>query len=242
MRLSQTLLLSVVLCLGASSIVSGQQSIALPSDLTENSSIEEVLSYLDTTIFPEARIGLESNAPGAEPDEIPTTGTRYYEQAFFSKGFKLAKTDGCTITLRNDDVDLLGFSTKYPNPEKGSLDNWRRIKTEESKYVGVFLIPLNILKANKPPYRHTKKADRAALLGTWRTEFTFGSGGWGSLIPRIPKIKFPLENMFEVIGVGPNGKNDSMNGDEITFTFDDKQMSENFFGAFSRAIDLCKGK
>jgi hypothetical protein len=33
-----------------------------------------------------------------------------------------------------------------------------------------------------------------------------------------------------------------MYGDEITFTFDDKQMSENFYAAFGRAIALCKGK
>jgi hypothetical protein len=125
----------MALCFGTSSIVFGQKSIALPSGLTENSSLEEVLNYLDATISPEARIGLESNAPGVEPDEIPTTGTRYYEQAFFSKGFKLAKTDGCKITLRNDNVDLLGFSTKYPNPVEGSLDDWRRIKRRNHFHV-----------------------------------------------------------------------------------------------------------
>lgn len=47
---------------------------------------------------------------------------------------------------------------------------------------------------------------------------------------------------IEIIGVGQDGRNDSMNGDEITFTFDDKQMSENFYAAFSRAITLCKDK
>lgn len=135
MRLLLTLILSMALCFGTSSIVFGQKSIALPSGLTENSSLEEVLNYLDATISPEARIGLESNAPGVEPDKIPTTGTRYYEQAFFSKGFKLAKTDGCKITLRNDNVDLLGFSTKYPNPVEGSLDDWRRIKRRNHFHV-----------------------------------------------------------------------------------------------------------
>ena len=48
----------------------------------------------------------------------------------------------------------------------------------------------------------------------------------------------PME--IEIIGVGQNGRNDSMSGDEITFTFDDKQISEDFYAALSRAIILCK--
>jgi hypothetical protein len=31
-----------------------------------------------------------------------------------------------------------------------------------------------------------------------------------------------------------------MGGNTVTFTFDDKQMSEDFYAAFSRAINLCK--
>lgn len=55
-------------------------------------------------------------------------------------------------------------------------------------------------------------------------------------------MKSLLENLLEIeiIGVAQSGQNDSMSGDEITFTFDDKQMSENFYAAFSRAITLCR--
>ncbi len=221
------------------SMVSAQKT-TLPSGLTENSSFDEILNWIDKTSLPQAHIGLESNASVAELDEIPTTATRYYEWAFFSKGFKLAKIDGCKITLRNDNVDLIRFETKYPNPAEGSLDEFRRIQNKQSQFTGELFIPLQKLKANKAPFRHTKKAEQANLLGTWRTEFKSKFNFF--LIPSREKMKTLLENLLEIeiIGVGQNGQNDSMNGDELTFTFDDKQMSENFYAAFSRAITLCK--
>lgn len=214
----------------------------LPVELTEKSSLEEILNWLDKTGFAQARIGLEANASGTEPDEILTAHTSYYEQAFFSKGFKLAKIDGCKITLKNDDIKLISFETKYPNPAEGSLDKFRKIQSNQSQFAGEFFIPLQKLKANKAPYRHTKKAEQADLLGTWRTEFKRKFEFF--LIPSEKKLKLLLENQMkiEIIGIGQDGRKDSMDGDEITFTFDDKQASENFYAAFNRAITLCKDK
>lgn len=225
--------------LNAYSLVFAQKT-TLPADLTENSSLEEILRWVDTTILSEARIGLEANASGVEQGEIPTTATRYYESAFFSKGFRLAKIDGCRLKLKNENVKLLTFETKYPNPAEGSLDDFRKIQNNQLEFTGEFSILLQKLKANKAPYRHTKKAERADLLGTWRTEFKRKSEFF--LIPSKSRMKQMLENLMkiEVIGGGQDGGNDSMNGDEITFTFDDKQMSEDFYAAFSQAITLCK--
>ena len=216
------------------------QNNSLPAELTEKSSLADILHWLDKTSFSQAHIGLEANASGVEPSEIPTTATRYYEWAIFSKGFKLSKIDGCKLILRNDNVELSNFSTEYPNPAEGSLDEFRKIQNNQSQFTGEFSIPLQKLKTNKAPYRHTKKADQANLLGTWRTEFKRKSEFF--LIPSKEKMKSLLENLMkiEIIGVDQDGRNDSMNGDEITFTFDDKQMSENFNAAFSRAITLCK--
>lgn len=234
-------LLAIALSLGVNSLVFAQKN-TLPSGLTENSSLEEILKWLDKTSLPQARIGLEANTPGLEPDEMPTTAARYYELAVFSKGFRLAKIDGCKITLRNDDVELLNFETKYPNPAEGSLDVFRKIKSSQSQFTSEFSIPLQKLKANKSPFRHTKKPERADLLGTWRTEFKRKSDFFP--IPSKVKIKSLLENKMkvEIIGVGQSGRNDSMDGDEITFTFDDKQISKTFYAAFSKAIALCRDK
>lgn len=235
------LLFLVILSFVFGSVVFAQKT-ALPAGLTEKSSLEEILNWLDTTSLPQARVGLESNASGVEQGETPTTATRYYELGIFSKGFRLAKIDGCKITLKNDGVELIRFETKYPNPAEGSLDDFRKIQNDKSQFTGELFIPLQKLKANKAPFRHTKKAERADLLGTWRTEFRSKSDFF--LILSKEKMKSLLENLLriEIVGAGQDGRNDSMVGDELTFTFDDKQMSENFYAAFSRAIALCKNE
>lgn len=231
----------VVFSFSLNSIIFAQKT-ALPLGLNEKSSLEEILNWLDKSSLPEARIGLEANASEPEANEIPTTASRYYESAIFSKGFKLAKIDGCKMALRNDNVELIDFSTKYPNPSQGSLDDFRKIQNNQSQFTGEFSIPLQKLKANKAPFRHTKKAGQAVSLGTWRTEFKRKSEFF--LIPSKAKMKSLMENLMEIeiIGVGQNGRNDSMDGDEITFTFDDKQASENFYAALSQAITICKDK
>ncbi len=39
---------------------------------------------------------------------------------------------------------------------------------------------------------------------------------------------------------GENGKNESMDADELTFTFDTQEMSEKFYAVFRQAINVCK--
>jgi hypothetical protein len=231
----------IVLCLCFQSLAFAQKT-SLPSGLTVNSSLEEILNWLDKTSFSQARIGLESNAAGVEAGEIPTTATRYYESAFFSTGFKLSKIDQCRLTLKNDNVKLLGFYTKYPDPAEGSLKDFRKIPNNQSEFTGELNIPLQKLKTDKAPYRHSKKAEEVDLLGNWRAGFVRKFEFF--LIPTKNKMKSLLENQIEmkIIGIGQNERTDLMNGDEITFTFDDKQMSESFYAAFSRAITLCKEK
>ena len=217
--------------------------------MTEKSSLAEILNWLDKTSFPQARIGLEANVKEPETGEVITTATRYYEQAFFSKGFRLDKIDGCKVKLKNDDVEVLRYVSGYPDPSKGSL---KFTKTQNDHFTGEFFIPLQDLKANKAPYQHTKKVETADLLGTWRTELKLKSNlSFLSLFPIIwskdkaqEKIEELKENAMrvEITNAERNERNDLMYGDELTFTFDDKQMSENFYAAFSRAIILCKDK
>lgn len=236
-------LLAVSLSVSLNSLIFAQKT-ALPQGLTESSTLEEILRWLDKTSFQEARIGLESNAPGAQPNDIPGIAVSYYEWAFFSKGFKVAKIDGCKLVLKNDDVELIHFQTKYPNPAEGSLAKFRQVRNNQTQFTGEFSLPLKILKANKPPYRHTKKAEKADLLGTWRTEFKLTFDFDFFIIPSKANIKKLLENAMsmEITGDGLNGQSSKMTGDELTFTFDDKQMSEDFYAAFRRALTLCKDK
>ncbi len=169
-QLSLCTLFWVALSLALNSTAFAQNN-SLPAELTEKSSLADILKWLDKTSFSQARIGLEANASGVESGDIPTSATRYYELAFFSKGFKLAKIDGCKLILRNDNVKLFRFETKYPNPADGSLDDFRKTQNDQSQFTGEFSIPLQKLNANKAPFRHTEKAELADLFGTWRTEF-----------------------------------------------------------------------
>ena len=231
----------IVLSISLNSVVFAQKTI-LPSGLTDKSSLEDILNWTDKTSLAQARIGLNADAPAVEAGEVITSSTTYSERAIFSQGFKLAKIDGCKITLRNDAVELISFSTKYPNPADGSLDDFRKIQNNQTKYAGELSIPLQKLKPEKAAYRHPKKADKADLPETWRVEFKRRFEFF--LIPKKEKLKSLMDNLMkiEIIGAGQDGRNDSMNGDVLTFTFDDKQMSENFYAAFSQAITLCKDK
>ncbi len=231
----------ILISVGISTPAFGQKS-RLPGGLTKGSSLAEILTWLDKTSLPDARIGLESNASGPQPGEIPDNSTSYYESSIFAKGFRFAKNDGCKLTLRHENVSLLNFETKYPNPAEGSLDEFRKRDRAVSQYAAEFFIPLGKLKSNKAPFQHTKNAEKTALFGTWRTEFIRKFEFM--IIPTRAKMVDFLENRMkiDVIGSRPDGENDTMTGDELTFTFDDKQMSEDFYSAFGRAIDLCKEK
>lgn len=234
--LSRTLFLITVSL--AVSLAAFAQNDSLPAELTEKSSLADVINWLDKMNFAQARVGLNAGAPQVETGEVITSVTRYSEWAVFAPGFKLAKIEGCRLILRNDDVKLLSFATKYPNSAEGSLDEFRKTGNGQSKYAGEFFIPLNKLKAAKAAYR----PDKAKSPEAWQTEFKFNSGRL--FFPTRKNMEKMLENQMkiEIIGAGEGGGNDSMTGGTLTFSFDDKQQSENFYAAFSRAITLCKDK
>jgi hypothetical protein len=227
------LVITLSLCIDSSLFA---QKNRLPSGLTENSSLEEVLGWLDKMALAQARVGLNAEVAGSGSVDAPTIGERYSEWAVFSQGFRLAKIDGCKITLRNNELKLISFSTLSPSPE-GSLSYFRKAAHNQSPLVGELFIPLRKLKAKKAPYQHTNKAERARLLGTWRIEFKLKS-----VFSFFPKLKSQADNLpwINIIGAGHGGLDDSMGGNTVTFAFDDKQMSEDFYAAFSRAINLCK--
>lgn len=238
--LLKTVLASVLV--GAGTLGIPAQTKHLPGGLTADSSVEEILRWLDSTSLPLARIGLESTSTGPEPGEIPTNATTYHEWAIFGAGFRLKEIDRCKATFVVDDVRLVSFSTKYPDPKKGSLLKFRALGSGGGKSPGELSVGLNRLKSNKSPFRHTKKPEKEQTLGIWRTEFILKSDFF--FLPTASKIKSLMENSptMRVVGTGTDGSDEYMGGSELTFTFGDKDMSEQFFSAFSRAIELCKGK
>jgi hypothetical protein len=236
-------LFSIALSVSLSSPAFAQNN-SLPSDLTEKSSLAEIVQWLDETSFAKARIGVHSSAPQIDSDTVPDAATTYPEWAVFAQGFRLVKSDGCHLVLRNDAIELIEFASKYPDTRNGSFANFR--KTKNKQFSGDLLISLERLsgKKGKSPYRLNTKSDLADLLGTWQTKFI----GKGLKIDvtenkwRIPGKTVTLTNdiVLEITASGENGGNESMDADDLTFTFDDRETSEKFYAAFRQAVNLCK--
>lgn len=234
-RICISLAIGFCLSLIVSESVSGQVK-----DSTEDErTVEEILEDLNKTL-PLARVGLESNITSPPADEIPTTATSYYQFAIFSQGFRFQRLEKCRLTVRNRNLSMVDFTTGYPSLADGNLQVFRGNLDNVVEFVGDLSIPLFRLKANKRPFRHTKKPEKAQLLGTWRTEFKQRTKFF--LVPTIAGMRRFMEGRMYIDVSSPayGDEAESMNGDELTFTFDKKEDAEEFYSLMSRAIELCK--
>jgi hypothetical protein len=236
MKLMRTLL-NVLLALLAVSLA-GPRALAqedgqpLPPGLSRNSSLSEVLNWLNKNSFPVARIGLTGN-PGAV-DYVTGEVVSTYEGAVFSQGFKLVWRDGCHLKLHNDDFKLLEYSTTALPSYPQSLKNVRKEANPQKSYPADLYIRLNRVSQDryKAPHLHTSKQERGKLLGWWRAEFK-----------KMRGVSNPDDVLLLVIPDRSSGYRwDQMYGTAVTFTFDDAVASEQFFAAFGRAVRLCHVK
>jgi hypothetical protein len=222
-RWLDTLLVVVSIALLSPGIFAQNRS-QWPSELDQRSSVLEILSWLDKTSLPHARVGVRtSSVPGTDPESIGYhTATRQDarppDSLFYSQGFKLVKVDGCTLTLRNEDTKLIAHSTLI------------RDTTPEQHYSAELYVPLYRLSSKKgrAPYRHTNHPEKSRLLGTWRTTF---------------KNNRSREDV--VLALALPGRTEKLavwEAETLTFTFDTKEMSETFDAAFRQAISLCRRK
>jgi hypothetical protein len=212
----------------SNSETAAQGKAQLPPELTQNSSPAEILAWLDQTSFANARVGL--NQGGSK--------TRYYSgvvvshgvspaKAVFSKGFRLARLDGCHLTLRNEAVSVVDFSgPRYSGDVKTLLEN-RKGNTAGQLFM--WLERVSYTKG-KAPYRLTKNPEKAKLLGTWRTKFTYRG--------------FFARDVFSMSFSDPEQgpMREVMDTTTLTFTFDDRDAAERFNAAFRQAIKLCQSK
>ncbi len=206
----------------------GQENV-LPPGLNQTSSLSEILAWLDKNSLPQARIGLNLSSTS---DSIASEGRGIYESGVFSQGFKLIKADGCYLTLRNEDIKILSFRTNASRYDIQSLERFRSKGAGVTPYPAELYIRLNRMKAErgKGPRLHTKDPAKAKLLGSWRTEFKERGGRPQDVL------------LIVVLDSPPEAARDDMYGDTITFTFDNKQTSEQFNAAFRQAIKLCTSK
>ncbi len=212
----------------------------LPSQLNKGSTLSEVVDWLDKNSFSHARIGLESDGPESYTDSSDPMNSinlslgQLSEALFFSSGFRLVKTDGCGLTLRNDEVKILRWSTKSYDSNQMSFANFvfggKKGEKKLTAQSAVLFIPLNKMRESKKPYQYTKKAEEAKLLGTWRTKFK----------EKAFFLRFVFQ--MEITAAEDPELKGKMRAETLTFTFDDKDESERFDAAFRQAIKLCSAK
>lgn len=234
-----TLLLIMLISFLDSETVAQKRS--LPPELNQSSSLQEILDYLDKTSFVHARIGLKAKGPESYTDSndpvgsMIVTSSRLSEEVVLSQGFKLASVQGCKFTLKNDEVKIIDWWTKSYNRDLASFSKFifegEKGKPPLTPRSAVVFIPLDKMShKNKGPYRLTKNPEEAKVLGTWRTKFQ-------------PKGFF-VRNIFgmELYAAQPGEITERTDAETLTFTFDDKEMSEKFNAAFRQAVRICTAK
>jgi hypothetical protein len=203
-----------------------------PPELSHRASLSEILDWLDKTSFGHARVGLNrSGDPSVERADGSQDSGTVGEKFVFSRGFRLANLDGCTLTLRNDDVKLLGYADDALFTIGGGGEHmFSEVGKTPTRYVAELYVPLHRMSDRKgrAAYRHTSDAKRAGLLGAWRTTFKTKRGRRYAGVSIFP--------------AGQREKQGFTDGEMLTFTFDSKEAGEKFNAAFRQAIKLCGTK
>jgi hypothetical protein len=201
----------------------------LPPGLDENSTVRDILEYLNKKGFPEAHIGLEIGLPLGEAmwDSETASYQHPYLKVVFSPGFKLLSSpDDCHIWLRNENVKLRDADDKEAS-EIGLKD----LMGKAPPYAAEFSVWLETASHDKGkgPFRYTGNPKKLQALGVWQTRFQsrgrFTRGIFGMKLPGAKR---------GYIGEGFE------TASSVTFTFDDRMASEWFNAAFRRLIKLCQ--
>lgn len=193
-----------------------QRKPPLPGNLKQDSSVAEILSWLDQSSFRNAGIILKNSW---DPDTaIPpwVHGRRSTHTLVFARGFRVTNIDGCNLILRNDNAKIIIDSKLADSTHPLITDVW---------------VQLNRMSPNKGPrtHRYTNDRQTVSLPGPWRTEFKyrgFFSRTMVGLTLHSAEWKEPKH----------------WEGRNLAFTFDTREMSENFDAAFRQAIKLCQSK
>jgi hypothetical protein len=209
-------LLFIVSVLVLSSFTALAQNKPLPGDLTQKSSVSEIVKWLDQTTFRNARLVLKDSWDTFTYLPPWDHSERAKHTFIFTQGFRVTNIDGCNILLRNDDVRMV-----------------TKLKVENSTYplAAEVWVQLNRMSPTKGrhTHRYTKDPNKVSLLGAWRTEFKHK--GWFS------------RTMVGLTLYSAEWKEPKRwEGMDLAFTFDTEEMGKKFDAAFRQAIKLCTSK
>jgi len=207
-------MVSVVLASSFSAFA--QNKPVLPNDLNQNSSVSEIMTWLNQTSFPNARIVLKDSwdDSGYRPPSYDSEPAK--DTFIFTQGFRMTNIDGCNLLLRHDDAKRVIKSKVEDFTSRVSAEVW---------------VQLNRMSPNKGKHTHryTSDPEKIRLLGAWRTEFTYY--GW-----------FSRTMVGLTLSSAAWKETQRWNGMNLAFTFDTKEAGEKFDAAFRQAIRLCRSK
>jgi hypothetical protein len=207
-----------------------QQESLLPPDLNQNSSLTEILGWLDENAFPYAQLGLrekgshtQSVVPFKSGNPIPA------QERIFSEGFHVKFVNGCHVTLSNEHVAIIDAR----NPSSGTFHrfiNQKNGERELTPQLAMVFLPLNRMssKRGKAPHLLDKDHGYAKSVGWWRTSYE--------------QKGFFNKSIFDVeltAAQQPQTK-ELAHFEYLTFTFATRELAQQFDAAFRRAINLCK--
>lgn len=209
-----------------------QEKSLLPSALNQSSSLAEILSWLDENAFPHARVGVRVTGATGPPRSfgLPRQSVPGGER-IFSEGFHIKFVNDCHLTLTNEQVKIIDWR----NPSRGEFHRFILQKNgtrELTPQIALVFLPLSKMsdKRSKGLLFHTEDQEKAKLLGSWRT--SFNKGGFFSQ---------PIFDVELTAAEEPHTK-ELGSFDYVTFSFDSKDLAEQFNEAFRRAITICTSK
>ena|ERR1051325_1344624 len=225
LRLRLMLIVSIVL-LGSNA--KAQQG-AVPVPNLDSAALNDILEWLNTNAFPRARIGVKDRGQSHKgrfglPDYYTGNAER-----IFSEGFHVTSVNGCQLILRNEPVAIIDATYSHGKFQKFIVEkNGERKLTPQ--VASLFLSLNRMSDRGKAPYLHTDDPDKAKLLGSWRT--IFDNKGF---------ILHEIFGMELTAAEQPHTK-ELAHFNYLTFTFDNKELAEQFNAAFRRAIKICGSK
>jgi hypothetical protein len=212
--------------------VLGQEKTLLPPALNQSSSLTEILTWLDKNAFPYAQVGLRKKG-GQAPSLVPFKSGNPIsaQERIFSAGFQITAVDGCQVTLGNKHIAIVHSR----NPSSGTFYRFipqKNGKRELTPELALLFLPLDRMseRKGKGPHLQTGDQQKTKLLKTWQTTFDQK----GLLRRSIFEMELTAAEQPQIKELGSFGY--------LSFSFDSKELAEQFNAAFRQAIRICGNK
>ena len=209
--------------------VPGQEKSLLPPALNESSSLADTLDWLNKNAFPHARVGLKFKSQKGPKSRFGVPQVYHAGgERIFSEGFHVTLVNGCQVLLTNEQVTIVDAH----NPDSGSFyrfitkKNGQRELTPQLATVFLSLDRMSD-KRGKSPHLLSNDRKNGKSAGWWQANYE-QHGFFNKLI-------FDAE----LTPAEPPQTKELGHFDYLTFTFESRELAQQFDAAFRHAIKLC---